>query len=67
MEPRRDLGVLPIPPHRKRRIPIFIGAGAVLLVAGWAFEIAFIWGLGVGLLVAAGIALLLDRFARRRS
>ncbi len=67
MEPRRDLGLLPIPEHRRRRIPAFIAAGAVLLIAGWLLEIGFLWGLGVGLLVAAVIALILDRLARRRS
>ena len=67
MEPRRDLGLLPIPPHRRRRIPAFAAAGAVLLIAGWLLDIGFVWGLGVGLLLAAAVALILDRMARRRA
>ena len=66
MEKRRDLGLLPIPPHRRRRLPLFGLLGVLLLAAGWVLEIGFVWGLGVGFLVATAVALILDGLARRR-
>lgn len=67
MEPRRDMGLLPIPEHRRRRIPVLAAIGLIALVAGWILGIGFVWGLGVGLLIAAVIALILDRMARRKA
>ena len=67
MKPRRDLGLVPIPEHRRRRIPILALIGAIALVAGWILGIGFVWGLGVGLLIASAIALILDRMARRKT
>lgn len=66
MESRRDLGLLPIPVHRRRRIPALLIAGGVALVAGWLLDIGFVAGLGAGILIVSAIALLADRAARRR-
>ena len=67
MEPRRDLGLLPIPGHRRRRTPILFGIGAVALLVGVVADIGFFQGLGVGLLAFTAVALLADRWSRGRS
>ena len=67
MEPRRDLGVLPIPEHRKRRVPVLMVIGVIALIAGWLLDFGFVWGIGLGILIVGGVAMLADRSARRRA
>ena len=61
-----DLGLLPIPEHRRRRIRPLMIAGVVALVAGWLLDVGVTLGMGAGILIVSAVALFLDARARRR-
>ena len=67
MEKRRELGLLPIAEHRRKRTPILLGLGVVSLVVGLIMDVGFLQGLGIGLLAFTALALLADLWARRRA
>ncbi|HEX6590191.1 MAG TPA: hypothetical protein VF039_14390 [Longimicrobiales bacterium] len=67
MEKRREPGLLPIPEHRRKRTPILLGIGVVALAVGLIMDVGFLQGLGIGLLAFTALALLADRWARRRT
>ena len=60
------LGLLPLPEHRRNRLLPLMALGVVALGAGVVFDVGFVQGLGAGLLLTGAIALLLDRWSRRR-
>jgi hypothetical protein len=67
MPPRpSSLGLLPIPDRRRRRLVPLMIVGALVFLLGQVIDNDLLWGIGAGMLLSGAIALLLDRWARRR-
>ena len=65
-EPAERPGQLwPMPARRRRRLVPALILGLVALVVGAVFDIAFVWGLGIGMVLISGLVLLFDRLGRR--
>ena len=66
MEKRRDLGMIPIPAHRRRRIRPLIALGVIAIAIGLVMGWDIVWSMGAGLVIFSLIALWVDRRTRGR-